>query len=155
MPKSLNLCMILSTYSLWKSFHLESYMIRMISGLKNTNEWRKGGSIDVLKNKDMNSKEMKQFYKCLDRKKNGKEEEVEEVEEVNEDELSANAILQIIREVEDFFESKKLPSTSTGTACSTITSIYRMIQKYYKMYQNKWIDIIPNIFGYVQTKESE
>jgi predicted aldo/keto reductase-like oxidoreductase len=144
MPGGLNLCMLMSCYGLWKTFDSESYVVRMVGGLKMTNSWRTGGGINVLRGKKEGSNEMKQFRTCLRSGVGGKEQE---------DQLSADALLSCIREMEKLFPLSPTPfPTRSLLSCSVRTSMMKMLKWGYTTYYKYYIGRMPQLFGYYQTK---
>lgn len=160
MPGRMNVCMIMSCYCLWKAFDSKSYLLNTLTGLKITNQWRKGGGVNVLRGKGEKSKEVMEFRECLRCYTNtSKGIKMEEEEGEEEHQPSADAILNAIREVEELFPINNtcIAEQHFKKSCvpSTIllNTFQSKLQVYYTVYQNKWVDLILKLFGYVQTKE--
>ena len=129
MPGALSLSLLLGCHCLWKSFDNESYLKRMVGNLSWPGDWCAGGSIDVLRGKDENSEEMKQFRAAL---QDG---------DVKDGALSTDVLLNALREIEDF-----VPATGKK-GCGK--KILGKVMAYGKF----WVETASWCSGYVPTRE--
>jgi hypothetical protein len=87
---------------------------------------------------------MKQFRTCLRSGVGGKEQD---------DQLSADALLSCIREMEKLFPLSPTPfPTRSLLSCSVRTSMMKMLKWGYTTYYKYYIGRMPQLFGYYQTK---
>ena len=65
LPGAMALALLLSCYTLWKAFGMETFAKRMCNNISQPGDWCAGGRLDVLRGKDEDSEEIKEFRRVL------------------------------------------------------------------------------------------